>query len=174
MDQERQAVQQLAIATAVRWSVQTSSQPATSLLRGWSMGNPFPWIGGPPCGRLTSLGRAHQSSSGIRCLDQATCIQSSPRADVKSVTLTWRACTSGRHPHASCQEPGGLSRLADPAHPSKEIQEDCCPAPFAGFPSRGNYRWRLQMNTQDSDENALFTQEMRCSERGAGGFSSIR
>jgi hypothetical protein len=29
-------------------------------------------------------------------------------------------------------------------------------------------------NTQDSDEDVLFRQEMRYSERGAGGFSNIR
>jgi hypothetical protein len=30
------------------------------------------------------------------------------------------------------------------------------------------------MNTQDSDEDALFRQEMRYPERGAGGFSGLR
>jgi hypothetical protein len=30
------------------------------------------------------------------------------------------------------------------------------------------------MNTQDSDEDALFQQEMRYPERGAGGFSGLR
>jgi hypothetical protein len=37
-----------------------------------------------------------------------------------------------------------------------------------------DYQWRLEMNIQDSDEDALFRQEMNYPERGAGGFSGLR
>jgi hypothetical protein len=37
-----------------------------------------------------------------------------------------------------------------------------------------DYRRRLELNTQDSDEDALFRQEMSYTERGAGGFSGLR
>jgi hypothetical protein len=37
----------------------------------------------------------------------------------------------------------------------------------------GSTRW-VEMNTQDSDEDPLFMQEMRFPERGAGGFSGSR
>jgi hypothetical protein len=37
-----------------------------------------------------------------------------------------------------------------------------------------DYGRRLEMNTQDSDEDALFRQEMNYPERGAGGFSGLR
>ena len=39
---------------------------------------------------------------------------------------------------------------------------------------RVDYWGRIELNTQDSDEDVLFRQEMRYTERGAGGFSSIR
>jgi hypothetical protein len=45
---------------------------------------------------------------------------------------------------------------------------------FSGSSTRVDYRRQLKMKTQDSDEDALFRQEMRYPERGAGGFSSIR
>jgi hypothetical protein len=44
----------------------------------------------------------------------------------------------------------------------------------SGSSARVDYRRRLEMNTQDSDEDALFRQEMRYPERGAGGFSGPR
>jgi hypothetical protein len=37
-----------------------------------------------------------------------------------------------------------------------------------------DFRRRLELNTQDSDEDALFRQEMNYPERGAGGFSGLR
>jgi hypothetical protein len=37
-----------------------------------------------------------------------------------------------------------------------------------------DYRQRLELNTQDSDEDVLFLQEMRYPKRGAGGFSNLR
>ncbi len=45
---------------------------------------------------------------------------------------------------------------------------------FSGSSARVDYRRRLELNTQDSDEDVLFRQEMRYPERGAGGFSNIR
>jgi hypothetical protein len=37
-----------------------------------------------------------------------------------------------------------------------------------------DYRRLLEVNTQDTDEDLLFRQEMRYTERGARGFSNIR
>jgi hypothetical protein len=48
------------------------------------------------------------------------------------------------------------------------------PRTYSGSSARVYYRWRLELNTQDSDEDVLFRQEMRYPERGAGGFSSLR
>jgi hypothetical protein len=48
------------------------------------------------------------------------------------------------------------------------------PRTYSGSSARVDYRRRLEMNTQDSDEDALFRQEMRYPERGAGGFSGPR
>jgi hypothetical protein len=45
---------------------------------------------------------------------------------------------------------------------------------YSGSSARVDYRRRLEMNTQDSDEDALFRQEMNYPERGAGGFSGLR
>jgi hypothetical protein len=45
---------------------------------------------------------------------------------------------------------------------------------FSGSSARLDYRRRLELNTQDSDEDVLFWQEMRYPERGAGGFFNIR
>jgi hypothetical protein len=42
------------------------------------------------------------------------------------------------------------------------------------YSGRVDYRRRLELNTQDSDEDVLFRQEMRYPEREAGGFSSLR
>jgi hypothetical protein len=48
------------------------------------------------------------------------------------------------------------------------------PRTYSGSSARVDYRRRLEINTQDSDEDALFRQEMRYPERGAGGFSGLR
>jgi hypothetical protein len=45
---------------------------------------------------------------------------------------------------------------------------------FLGSSAWVNYQRLLEMNTQDSNEDVLFRQEMRYPERGAGGFSNIR
>jgi hypothetical protein len=47
------------------------------------------------------------------------------------------------------------------------------PRTYSGSSTRADYRRRLEMNTQDSDEDALFRHEMRYPERGAGGFSGL-
>ncbi len=48
------------------------------------------------------------------------------------------------------------------------------PRTYSGSSARVDYRRRLELNTQDSDEDVLFRQEMRYPERGAGGFSGLR
>jgi hypothetical protein len=48
------------------------------------------------------------------------------------------------------------------------------PRAYSGSSARVEYRRRLELNTQDSDEDVLLRQEMRYPERGAGGFSSLR
>jgi hypothetical protein len=48
------------------------------------------------------------------------------------------------------------------------------PRTYSGSSARVDYRRQLEMYTQDSDEDALFRQEMRYPERGAGGFSGLR
>ena len=45
---------------------------------------------------------------------------------------------------------------------------------YSGSSARADYRQRLELNTQDSDEDVLFRQEMNYPERGAGGFSGLR
>jgi hypothetical protein len=45
---------------------------------------------------------------------------------------------------------------------------------YSGSSARADYRRRLELNTQDSDEDVLFRQEMNYPERGAGGFSGLR
>jgi hypothetical protein len=48
------------------------------------------------------------------------------------------------------------------------------PRTYSGSSARVDYRWRLELNTQDSDKDELFRQEMWYPERGAGGFSNLR
>jgi len=48
------------------------------------------------------------------------------------------------------------------------------PRMYSGSSARADYRQRLELNTQDSDEDVLFRQEMKYPERGAGGFSGLR
>ena len=43
------------------------------------------------------------------------------------------------------------------------------PRTYSGSSARADYRQRLELNTQDSDEDALFRQEMNYPERGASG-----
>jgi hypothetical protein len=47
------------------------------------------------------------------------------------------------------------------------------PRTYSGSSARADYRRRLELNTQDSDEDVLFRQEMNYPERGAGGFSGL-
>jgi hypothetical protein len=48
------------------------------------------------------------------------------------------------------------------------------PRTYFGSSARADYRWWLELNTQDSDEDVLFRQEMNYPEMGAGGFSGLR
>ncbi len=45
------------------------------------------------------------------------------------------------------------------------------PRTYSGSSARVDYRRRLKLNTQDSDEDVLFRQEMRYPERGAASWS---
>jgi hypothetical protein len=47
------------------------------------------------------------------------------------------------------------------------------PRTYSGCSTRADYRRLLELNTQDSDEDVLFRQEMNYPERGAGGFSGL-
>ncbi len=47
------------------------------------------------------------------------------------------------------------------------------PCTYSGSSARVDYQRRLEMNTQDSDEDVLFRQEMRYPERGTVGFSGL-
>ncbi len=48
------------------------------------------------------------------------------------------------------------------------------PRTYSGSSARVDYQRRLELNTQDSDEDTLFRQEMNYPERGASGFSGLR
>jgi hypothetical protein len=48
------------------------------------------------------------------------------------------------------------------------------PRGYSGSSTRADYRQRLELNAQDSDEDILFRREMNYPERGAGGFSGHR
>jgi hypothetical protein len=47
------------------------------------------------------------------------------------------------------------------------------PHTYSSSSARVDYRGQLEMNTQDSDEDALFRQEIGYPERGVGGFSGL-
>jgi hypothetical protein len=48
------------------------------------------------------------------------------------------------------------------------------PRTYSGSSARTDYRRRLELNAQDSDEDVLFQREMNYPERGVGGFSDPR
>ncbi len=48
------------------------------------------------------------------------------------------------------------------------------PRTYSGSSARADYRRRLELNAQDSNEDVLFRREMNYLERGAGGFSDPR
>ncbi len=48
------------------------------------------------------------------------------------------------------------------------------PRTYSGSSTRADYRQRLELNAQDSDEDILFRRQMNYPERGTGGFSSLR
>jgi hypothetical protein len=45
---------------------------------------------------------------------------------------------------------------------------------YSGSSARADYRRRLKLNTQDSDEDVPFRREMNYPDRGAGGFSGLQ
>jgi hypothetical protein len=96
----------------------------------------------------------------------AACALPSPRGAERSVTSAWQACTSA-----------GLARGGRPIQPNVSstplVREpgELLSLTFFGSSARVDYRRRLKMNTQDSNADVLFRQEMRYPTRGAGGFS---
>ena len=48
------------------------------------------------------------------------------------------------------------------------------PHTYSSSSTRADYRQRLELNAQDSDEDILFRREMNYPERGAGGFSGLQ
>ncbi len=48
------------------------------------------------------------------------------------------------------------------------------PCTYSSSSARADYRRRLELNAQDSDEDVLFRREMNYPERGAGGSPSFR
>jgi hypothetical protein len=123
---------------------------------GWSTRTPFPWTGGPPCWWLTSLERTDRSSPGRARQELDGCTPLHPTGAEESVTSAWRVCTSA-HSRAF-----------------REAEGELLSCTYSGSSARMDYRRRLELNTQDSDEDALFRQEMRYPEIGAGGFSNLR
>jgi hypothetical protein len=72
---------------------------------------------------------------------------------------------------------GRAGRAAQPVGASTPLVRDpgeLLPCTYSGPSARVDYRRRLELNTQDSDEDVLFRQEMWYPERGAGGFSNLR
>jgi hypothetical protein len=66
-------------------------------------------------------------------------------------------------------------RALPPAGASTPLGGDSweLPRTYSGSSARADYRRRLELNTQDSDEEVLFRREMNYPERGAGGFSGL-
>ncbi len=67
-------------------------------------------------------------------------------------------------------------RALPPAGASTPLGGDSgeLPRTYSGSSARADYQRRLELNTQDSDEDVLFQREMNYPERGAGGFSGLR
>jgi hypothetical protein len=76
---------------------------------------------------------------------------------------------------APARHPGG-GRALLPAGASTQLGGGSgeLPRTYSGSSARVDCRRQLELNTQDSDEDALFRQEMNYPERGAGGFSGLR
>jgi hypothetical protein len=70
----------------------------------------------------------------------------------------------------------GGGRALPPAGVSTPLGGDSgeLPCTYSGSSARADYRRRLELNTQDSDEDVLFRREMDYPERGVGGFSDPR
>ncbi len=67
-------------------------------------------------------------------------------------------------------------RALPPAGASTLLGRDSgeLPRTYSGSSARADYRRRIELNTQDSDEDVLFRREMNYPERGAGGSSGLR
>ena len=67
-------------------------------------------------------------------------------------------------------------RALPPTSASTPLRRDPgeLPRTYSGSSTRADYRQRLELNAQDSDEDILFRREMNYPERGAGGPSGLR
>jgi hypothetical protein len=74
----------------------------------------------------------------------------------------------------ACLQRGGRALLTAGASTPLGGGSGELPRTYSGSSARVDYRRWLKMNTQDSDEDAQFRQEMNYPERGAGGFSGLR
>ena len=72
------------------------------------------------------------------------------------------------HPRASKELP--------PTDASTPLGRDSgeLPRMYSGSSTRADYRQRLELNAQDSDEDVLFRREMNYPEREAGGFPGLQ
>ena len=67
-------------------------------------------------------------------------------------------------------------RALPPTNASTPLRRDPgeLPRTYSGSSTRADYRQRLELDAQDSDEDVLFRREMNYPERGAGGLSGLR
>ncbi len=67
-------------------------------------------------------------------------------------------------------------RTLPPADASTPLGGDSgeLPRTYSSSSARADYRRRLELSAQDSDEDVLFRREMNYPERGAGGFSGLQ
>jgi len=120
-----------------------------------------PWTGGPPCRWPTSLERTDRSGHGRARQELDGCALLHPTGAEESVTSAWRVCTSA-HLHAFREAEGAGASTPLVRDPGELLSRT-----YSGSSTRVDNWRRLELNTQDSDEDVLFRQEMRYPERGA-------
>ena len=156
--------------TAVRARESTGMSSKTEHAPEWRMEyeDHFPWTGGPPCRWLTSLERTDRSGHGRARQELDGCALLHPTGAEESVTSAWRVCTSA-HLHAFREAEGAGASTPLVRDPGELLSRT-----YSGSSTRVDNWRRLELNTQDSDEDVLFRQEMRYPEIGGGGFSNLR
>jgi hypothetical protein len=148
-----------------------SSRPTMSPPRDQKVGNPFTWTGCPPFRWPTSLGKRIGTVPG-RNTWRWLCAPAQPGRSREIGDLDM----AGLHIGAPSRLARG-GRVVRPGGSSMPLIGDTgelLSRTFSGSSVLVNYRRLLEMNTRDSDKDALFRQEMRYPERGAGSFSNIR